>query len=458
MVSNRGSRCGMAYIHRLIKIFAVGFMLILSNQAYATVCQYGTSNCWASPEAAMAAKNPNPALYKYSKIGSVYPQYNGTTYKGYDNYSFWYADTQSDIDFGRQDAVIQMNLGTQCLSGQSYNPTTQTCDCGAGTHKLPVNNYNSTEQCIANSVCKAGTPYTGGLTSQAASQGWACKQDDGCQYNVSSSVKDSSGSYSGTMVGMGTFCTVTGDGTNAVSPLASNEAKCLAAGKSFGTVNGAVVCTNPVESKSTATASSVSTAGDGSKTSTSTTTSTSVNSDGKITTTKTTTSTPTNADGTLGTPSTTTETETQEKSTFCEENPNSTICKDSEFSGACSSAFSCNGDAVQCAIAQDLHKRHCTMFESKTALSDLGTASANGVAITDESPLSSGNRINIDLGGKLDMSRGLSGTCIPSQTIDVMGKSIKLDTTEFCKWADAFGYLVVAISLIGGVKIIGRGM
>lgn len=435
MVSNRGTRCGMAHFHRLIsnclRACLVGFVFLISGNAFANVAD-PWGGVYSSVDQAKQAYCPTGwipgATTSTSPWGTGYTQYN------------FPCSTSDGLNTTYHNVVLKPITPT-CQSGQVLNPTTNTCQ----------------------SACNTGSSqFTGSFAT--LSGGSACI--GGCGFNTNMSV---CGGYGGNNTCVGTVTTGTGsfcgttENANLPDPCSSPSAYCcLKQGKSFGTVNGVATCTGPTPTNPVTTTTNSTSTKTGPSGSTTTTTTSTTDSGTGVTksTTSSTTSGGSNSDGT-GSGSTTTEsteTKTEDKATFCEENPESTICKDSEFTGACSSAFSCKGDAVQCAIAQDLHKRHCTMFDSKTALSDLGTASANGVAITDESPLSSGNRINIDLGGKLDMSRGLSGTCIPSQTIDVMGKSIKLDTTEFCKWADAFGYLVVAISLIGGVKIIGRGM
>jgi len=52
-------------------------------------------------------------------------------------------------------------------------------------------------------------------------------------------------------------------------------------------------------------------------------------------------------------------------SNFCAQNPAAAVCKqslDSTFAGTCSSGFTCSGDAIQCAIAQEQHQRDCTFY------------------------------------------------------------------------------------------------
>ena len=58
-------------------------------------------------------------------------------------------------------------------------------------------------------------------------------------------------------------------------------------------------------------------------------------------------------------------TEEKPKDTFCAENPDSPLCVKGQFSGGCSSGFSCEGDAVQCAIAKQQHEHNCRLLDTE---------------------------------------------------------------------------------------------
>ena len=51
---------------------------------------------------------------------------------------------------------------------------------------------------------------------------------------------------------------------------------------------------------------------------------------------------------------------------FCKENPDAPQCKKSNWGGSCGS-FTCDGDAIQCAIAREQHQRNCKLFDEKTS-------------------------------------------------------------------------------------------
>ena len=98
--------------------------------------------------------------------------------------------------------------------------------------------------------------------------------------------------------------------------------------------------------------------------------------DGVCTTTTTTTTTITNNSTGSSTTSTSTSTSTESQGGFCKENPGSKLCgkggdEGSEFGGACKEGFSCEGDAIQCAIAKEQHRRSCQLFDDKSQESEL---------------------------------------------------------------------------------------
>jgi hypothetical protein len=189
-------------------------------------------------------------------------------------------------------------------------------------------------------TCGAGCPAagTGGggyvTVTAASAPDTVCK--GGCEYSTGGGLGFADGTYTIKVGGSkGRFCQAgQADGTPATTP----EAKCVQSGQGFGTVNGQVVCTGvPNGSKSTTeTKTPTST--------TTTTTTTSCTGDGSCTTTTTNQYT-SGGSGPNGTgPGSTTvpgtgpgtpgagvgeASETKEQPSFCEENPNSPMCKPS---------------------------------------------------------------------------------------------------------------------------------
>lgn len=237
------------------------------------------------------------------------------------------------------------------------------------------------------------------------------------------------------------------------------------AGQAMGEVNGKTVCVDqtgdPVDPVGTPATSTTTT------TETPTTPPTEANpadqsGDGTVVTTRpdgtsvttTTTTNPTTGVRTI----TQTETPPDPVSAFCEENPTSPICTDEESSwGGTCAAFSCEGDAIQCAIAREQHTRNCTLFDTPTALSDLGNA---GVAGTDSgttgNPAAESNREVVPFASTLDQTRWLSAASCPAPvSITIMGSPVSFDFSDMCDLLQTIGSVGVAVALIAAVFIVG---
>lgn len=188
-------------------------------------------------------------------------------------------------------------------------------------------------------------------------------------------------------------------------------------GQCPGTLNGAPICApcgtgqdRPPPTNTDTTTTNP----DGSTTTTSTSTSTHTNCEGaSCTTTTTTTTTRTTTPAGGGTPSTetTTETRTEDRprDDYCTENPRSSQCVESSFGGSCAAQFRCEGDAVQCAIAQEQHKRACTLFEDETDLSAEGRAAVTAGDRPGDHPANEANVLQLDLASRIDTSPSFAG-------------------------------------------------
>ena len=225
-----------------------------------------------------------------------------------------------------------------------------------------------------------------------------------------------------------------------------------------GTVNGVEVCVPRDPKKPTETKDGTKTTKtdpDGTKTETDTKKETKCDGD-KCTTTTTTTTTVTSPNGTK---TTTTDTETKEqgKGGFCEENPKSKVCGDgqeSNFQGTCDRGFTCEGDAIQCAIGKEQHKRSCELFVNKTAESEL----------YDTEKDKKGNRTK-DLEGNetFDLNNRISsadllggGQGVQDLAITVAGSGITLPLSRINPYLAALGNVLLAVSFLIAVRIIGR--
>lgn len=389
-----------------------------------------------------------------------------------------------------------------CASGSTYNSATGLCEL---PHSCPSNStwdsVGQTCRCdtgymLFQNACRVNNcPATGekndlfGDVATTTAKTVNPPQNiciDGCCYKVKDTcmgagkIGESRTWSCNVGVGNGQFSDGTStagmpDSTQEQTSNNPNEPKtpydCYTSGKVYGEVNGMGTCVTPagdtnVVQSSNKTQTTTTANGDGTSTSTSTTTNETKSTDGSgnITTLSSTSEskTTTNASGVSSTTTASSvASKSETKESYCKENPNDSVCKNSAFSGSCSGAFKCEGDAIQCAVAKEQHEKNCALFDDVTPLSQLGNSLANGDDLLgSNNPFNESNKLKIDFSGsdgQLDKSRLWGGQCISDQTFTVYGQSITLDTSKLCDVIGLFGNLLVAISMISGMMIIGKG-
>ena len=145
---------------------------------------------------------------------------------------------------------------------------------------------------------------------------------------------------------------------------------------------------------------------------------------------------------------------------FCEENPELAICGDSSFAGSCPS-FTCDGDAVQCAIAREQHIRNCRLFDSETSPSALTTA-GQGALVEDAGRLGDagqpmagvsgtpGNPLKVNVGAMFSSmpANPWSESCPPDQPITLFGRAFVIPLAAACPSLQVLGYIAVAFTLV----------
>lgn len=222
-----------------------------------------------------------------------------------------------------------------------------------------------------------------------------------------------------------------------------------------GTVNGVTVCSPPsdrntVQSIKSTTATNpvdpASAPGSGGSTATQEATTCTGS---KCSTTTTTTTTP--AGG--GAATVTVKTEDVPKDDYCRDNPRAIMCLTSSFGGACAGGFTCEGDAVQCATAREIHTRNCRMFDQDSPESLLYGTEKNkaGSQVANENvAISSANFDTSDaIGG--------SGACITDKVVTVMGSPITIPFSGVCVHLAMLGNVLLTVSFLLAGRIFMRG-
>lgn len=180
---------------------------------------------------------------------------------------------------------------------------------------------------------------------------------------------------------------------------------------------------------------------------------------GNCTTSTTTTTRVTNNATSTSTTSTSTSTTTQNQATYCKENPGSKLCgggdgKDSVFAGSCGAGFKCEGDAIQCAIAQDQHRRACAMFDDKSPESELYELEKAKGRDRDVTKTLPGNE-TVNVANQLSQENLLVGAaCITDLSVNVWGADVVLPFSKICPALQYLGWILVAVASLAAFRIV----
>jgi hypothetical protein len=131
------------------------------------------------------------------------------------------------------------------------------------------------------------------------------------------------------------------------------------------------------------------------------------------------------------------------------------MCGESAFGGSCEANFTCDGDAIFCAIALEQHRRDCTLFEDETPLSELGNQVVSGEDPLEESLPKPDDPEVVEL-PQLDDTEIFAASCIADIETSVLGQPIHIDTDQFCEVAAMLGNIMVMGCAIIAAFIIGR--
>lgn len=241
------------------------------------------------------------------------------------------------------------------------------------------------------------------------------------------------------------------------------EYDCVNSGKAFGYFNGNVMCVDSTSKGGTATKSTTTTNNDGSKTQTDVKSTISCGADGKCSTTTTTTTTTYNSDGTVKGTDTQTKTEDSggsaggngnQKSSFCQENPDSPLCKTGSFGESCSGEPTCNGDPVQCATARAAWKTRCALEPTPAAVTAGQTVLDGDPAASDALKHTSVAMPTVDTTGG-----GSSGSCPADRVVNIYGdQNLKVPFSSLCAAADLMRVALLAVAGFAAAMIISGGI
>lgn len=226
----------------------------------------------------------------------------------------------------------------------------------------------------------------------------------------------------------GVYMTVNGQGKCA-SPGPDNAADAdkLTAGQKTTTTTNADGTTTETTTKQTTVTNPVT----GQQSTSSTTTTTTKDANGNVTGTSSSTTNGSgdqggkNGDGTKG---------------FCQENPQSPICKKSSWTGDCDNEPVCDGDAVQCATAKAVWEHRCVMkwAEKDNELSNgIDKDNLFGDQAKIDAALNKDGTKDFDILATFQAKRQnyltFAASCNPDLSFDFKGVHYAIDTTALCQ-------------------------
>lgn len=262
--------------------------------------------------------------------------------------------------------------------------------------------------------------------------------------------------------------------SDTASPQSGAPTQCTGAAACSGTVNGATVCVACGTPTTTSTSVSTTKNADGSTSSSTTTSVYQPNPDGSFTDTKTTTgsggssttTTSTGFPGTGGIPSALSGGSNGGGGVGAGGGQcTGTDCGSDSFGGSCLVPFTCDGDAVQCAIAMEQHQRDCLFYQPETqtglwadGAKTLTTAIQDGdVPSWSPSHPSQVSASTVDWGTTIDQSHVIASNCPADQTFAVGSTQVAIPLSALCPYFGTLGNFIVAMTTVACAFILFKG-
>lgn len=151
-------------------------------------------------------------------------------------------------------------------------------------------------------------------------------------------------------------------------------------------------------------------------------------------------------------------TEEESQESYCQKNPSANQCKKNSFGGACEAGFSCEGDAIQCALAQEVYRRNCQWFKDPpTATLAAGESAMAAGDRPAWHPASQAETKSFSLQGMLNVAELLPASCPSDRTVVINGAVYVVALSQMCGNLDLIGRCVVAMCLLAAAGIVFRG-
>lgn len=146
-------------------------------------------------------------------------------------------------------------------------------------------------------------------------------------------------------------------------------------------------------------------------------------------------------------------TTTESEESYCTRNPTSPICDEQDegsWGGSCEGGFSCDGDAVQCAMARDQHARNCRDLtpNAYTAIGETVLGSAANTTVGGGLIGIASSDINVGT-GIIGSAVNPFGAACPADVPLVLGETtVVIPLASTCSALQTMGGLLIAITAL----------
>jgi hypothetical protein len=141
---------------------------------------------------------------------------------------------------------------------------------------------------------------------------------------------------------------------------------------------------------------------------------------------------------------------------FCQQNPTAAICQKSKWAGTCAAGFTCEGDAIQCAMAREVFNTNCALYGGYGGTITSAGALADFEADQDGKVTGPGRLTNEEVDGStafVTTERVYGPSSLADWTASVNGQTFVIPLSQMNTPLSYLGYIVLVFCTLWGALI-----
>ncbi len=119
---------------------------------------------------------------------------------------------------------------------------------------------------------------------------------------------------------------------------------------------------------------------------------------------------------------------------------------DSMFTGSCMGGFTCEGDAIQCAMAREQHRMNCKLMDTEN-VDSFWRSAIDGTDPKSADKLRE-NAQQVSVGSFDQQGLGWSRACPPNPRFDIVGESFEIPFNKVCGPLGVLSYAALGLTLL----------